>query len=104
MVRGRTGPGANEIGLSRAHIMASIDGSLRRLGLDFVDLYQIHGVDRSTPLEQTMDALDDVVRSGKVRYVGFSNLPAWMAMKANALAEARGFARFERPKRSRCRF
>jgi aryl-alcohol dehydrogenase-like predicted oxidoreductase len=94
-VRGRTGPGANEIGLSRAHIMASIDASLRRLGLDFVDLYQIHGVDRDTPIGETMRALDDVVRAGKARAVGFSNLPAWMAMKANALAEARGLTRFE---------
>jgi aryl-alcohol dehydrogenase-like predicted oxidoreductase len=85
-VRGRTGPGPNQVGLSRAHILASIDQSLRRLKLDYVDLYQIHGVDRETPIEETMRALDDVVRSGKVRYVGFCNLPAWLAMKANASA------------------
>lgn len=94
-VRGRTGPGPNQVGLSRAHIMASIDASLRRLQLDHVDLYQIHGVDRETPIEETVRALDDVVRSGKARYVGFSNLPAWMAMKAIAYADANGLARFQ---------
>ncbi len=93
-VRGRTGPGANQVGLSRAHIMASIDASLQRLGLDHVDLYQIHGVDPDTPIEETVRALDDVVRAGKVRYVGFSNLPAWLAMKAIAFADAHGLARF----------
>ena len=94
-VRGRTGPGPNQIGLSRSHIHASIDASLKRLGLDFVDLYQIHGVDKDTPIEETVRALDDVVRAGKVRYVGFSNLPAWMAMKAIAFADANGLARFQ---------
>jgi len=93
-VRGRTGPGVNQIGLSRAHIMASIDASLRRLQLDHVDLYQIHGVDNDTPIEETVRALDDVVRSGKVRYVGFSNLPAWLAMKAIGFADLHGLARF----------
>lgn len=94
-VRGRVGPGPNQVGLSRAHVLASIDGSLRRLGLDHVDLYQIHGVDRTTPIEETVRALDDVVRAGKARYVGFSNLPAWLAMKAIAYAEAHGLARFQ---------
>ena len=94
-VRGRTGPGPNQLGLSRSHIHASIDASLRRLKLDFVDLYQIHGVDKDTPIEETVRALDDVVRSGKVRYVGFSNLPAWLAMKAIAYADANGLARFQ---------
>jgi aryl-alcohol dehydrogenase-like predicted oxidoreductase len=93
-VRGRTGPGVNQAGLSRAHILASIDASLKRLALDHVDLYQIHGVDKDTPIEETMRALDDVVRSGKARYVGFCNLPAWQAMKANAFAEERHLARF----------
>jgi aryl-alcohol dehydrogenase-like predicted oxidoreductase len=94
-VRGRVGPGVNQVGLSRAHILASIDGSLRRLGLDHVDLYQIHGFDPATPIEETVRALDDVVRSGKARYVGFSNLPAWVASKAITFAEAKGLARFE---------
>lgn len=94
-VRGRVGPGPNQVGLSRAHVLASIDGSLRRLGLDHVDLYQIHGVDGTTPIEETVRALDDVVRAGKARYVGFSNLPAWLAMKAIAYAEAHGLARFQ---------
>src|SRR4029077_3137028 len=94
-VRGRVGPGVNQVGLSAAHIHASIDGSLSRLGLDHVDLYQIHGFDPVTPIEETVRALDDVVRSGKARYVGFSNLPAWLAMKAIAFAEANGLARFQ---------
>jgi aryl-alcohol dehydrogenase-like predicted oxidoreductase len=93
-VRGRTGPGPNQVGLSRAHIMAGIDQSLRRLALDHVDLYQIHGFDPETPIEETVRALDDVVRSGKVRYVGFSNLQAWHAMKAIGYADANGLARF----------
>jgi aryl-alcohol dehydrogenase-like predicted oxidoreductase len=94
-VRGRMGPGVNQVGLSRGHILAGIDASLARLGLDHVDLYQIHGVDPATPIEETVRALDAVVRSGKARYVGFSNLPAWLAMKAIAYAEANGLARFE---------
>jgi aryl-alcohol dehydrogenase-like predicted oxidoreductase len=94
-VRGRAGPGTNQVGLSRGHILSSIDGSLKRLGLDYVDLYQIHGVDKDTPIEETVRALDDVVRSGKVRYVGFSNLPAWLAMKAIAYADANGLSRFQ---------
>jgi len=94
-VRGRVGPGVNQAGLSRAHILSSIEGSLRRLGLDHVDLYQIHGVDRDTPIEETVRALDDVVQAGKARYVGFSNLPAWSAMKALAHADRWGLARFQ---------
>lgn len=93
-VRGRMGPSANEVGLGRAHVLAAIDASLARLGLDHVDLYQIHGVDLSTPLEETVRALDEVVRAGKARYVGFCNLPAWMAMKALAYADAQGLSRF----------
>jgi aryl-alcohol dehydrogenase-like predicted oxidoreductase len=94
-VRGRAGPGVNQVGLSRGHILASIDLSLKRLGLDHVDLYQIHGFDPVTPIEETVRALDDVVRSGKARYVGFSNLAAWQAMKAIGYAEAHGLARFQ---------
>jgi aryl-alcohol dehydrogenase-like predicted oxidoreductase len=92
--RGRTGPGPNETGLSRAHILAAIDGSLRRLGLDHVDLYQVHGVDLETPIEETMRALDDVVRAGKARYIGHCNQPAWLTAKANAFAEANGLSKF----------
>jgi len=94
-VRGRVGPGVNQVGLSRGHILSSIDGSLKRLGLDHVDLYQIHGVDPATPIEETVRALDEVVRSGKARYVGFSNLPAWLASKAVTFAEQNGLARFQ---------
>jgi aryl-alcohol dehydrogenase-like predicted oxidoreductase len=94
-VRGRVGPGINQVGLSRAHIMASVDASLRRLGLDHVDLYQIHGFDPVTPIEETVRALDDVVRSGKARYLGFSNLPAWVASHAITFAEQNGLSRFE---------
>ncbi len=94
-VRGRVGPGINQVGLSRAHVLSSIDASLKRLGLDHVDLYQIHGFDPVTPIEETVRTLDDVVRAGKARYVGFSNLPAWVASKALTLASERGLARFE---------
>lgn len=93
-VRGRMGPGPNQVGLTRLHIMAAIDASLKRLKLDHVDLYQIHGVDLYTPIEETMRALDDVVRSGKVRYVGFCNLTAWQTMKALAYAQEHGLNRF----------
>jgi len=94
-VRGRVGPGPNSVGLSRAHIMASIDGSLRRLGTDWLDLYQIHGYDASTPLDETLRALDDVVRAGKVRYLGCSNLAAWHIAKANGLSAMHDWSRFE---------
>ncbi len=93
-VRGRMGPGPNQTGLSRLHIMHSLDESLRRLGLSHVDLYQVHGVDPLTPWDETLHALHDVVQQGKVRYLGFSNVPAWMAMKALAMQDARGWHRF----------
>jgi aryl-alcohol dehydrogenase-like predicted oxidoreductase len=94
-VRGRVGPGVNQVGLSRSHILSSIDASLTRLGLEHVDLYQIHGFDPVTPIEETVRALDDVVRSGKARYVGFSNLPAWVASHAITFAEQNNLARFQ---------
>ncbi len=93
-VRGRTGPGPNAIGLSRGHIFSAVDASLRRLQTDYLDLYQIHGVDTETPIEETVRALDDLVRAGKVRYVGCSNLPAWLAMTALGWADAHHCARF----------
>jgi aryl-alcohol dehydrogenase-like predicted oxidoreductase len=94
-VRGRTGAGANSVGLSRGHIMDQIAGSLKRLGLDHVDLYQIHGFDPVTPIEETLRALDDCVSRGLVRSIGCSNLAAWQIMKALGISERRGFARFE---------
>jgi aryl-alcohol dehydrogenase-like predicted oxidoreductase len=93
-VRGRTGPGPNQAGLSRKHILDAIDASLSRLRMDFVDLYQIHGFDSETPIEETVRALGDVVRSGKARYVGYCNLTAWQAMKALAYADAHDLPRF----------
>src|SRR5277367_457952 len=94
-VRGRMGQGPNSVGLSRGHIMDQIAGSLKRLGLDHVDLYQIHGFDPVTPLEETLRALDDCVSRGYVRTIGCSNLAAWQIMKALGISERRGFARFE---------
>jgi 1-deoxyxylulose-5-phosphate synthase len=85
-VHGQTMPGENGRGLSRKHIMASIDGSLKRLGLDYVDLYQIHRWDPSTPISETMDALHDVVRAGKARYLGASSMYAWQFAKAQSIA------------------
>ncbi len=93
-LRGRVGPGANSVGLSRLHIMDSVNDSLRRLDMDHIDLLYIHGVDTITPLEETMRGLEDVVRSGKVRYLGVSNHPAWMVAKANGIAEKMGWSKF----------
>jgi aryl-alcohol dehydrogenase-like predicted oxidoreductase len=93
-VNGPTMPGANGRGLSRKHILASIDASLSRLGLDYVDLYQIHRWDYGTPIEETMDALNDVVRAGKARYLGASSMFAWQFAKAQELAARNGWARF----------
>ena len=85
-VHGRTMPGENGGGLSRKHILASIDASLERLGLDYVDLYQIHRFDPRTPIEETMEALHDVVRAGKARYIGASSMWAWQFAKAQSVA------------------
>jgi len=88
-VHGRTMPGENGAGLSRKHVLASIDASLERLGLDYVDLYQIHRFDSRTPIEETMEALHDVVRAGKARYIGASSMYAWQFAKAQSVAQTR---------------
>jgi aryl-alcohol dehydrogenase-like predicted oxidoreductase len=93
-VHGQTMPGPNGRGLGRKHILASIDASLQRLGLDYVDVYQIHRWDDATPIEETMEALYDVVRSGKARYIGASSMYAWQFAKAQAVAERNGWTRF----------
>ena len=93
-VRGRMGPHANQVGLSRLHITDSVNDSLDRLGLSHIDLLYIHGFDPITPIEETMRGLEDVVRSGKVRYIGVSNHPAWMMMKANSYADKMGYEKF----------
>ena len=94
-VRIRMGPGPNQVGLSRGHILDAVDASLRRLQIDHVDLYQIHGQDLATPMEETLRALEDLVRSGKVRYLGLSNHAAWQIVKAVSISERRGWNRFE---------
>ena len=88
-VRGRTGPGPNAVGLSRGHIMDQVAGSLKRLQLDHIDLYQIHGFDAVTPIEETMRALDDLVSRGLVRTIGCSNMAAWQIMKALGISDKR---------------
>jgi aryl-alcohol dehydrogenase-like predicted oxidoreductase len=88
------GDGPNDRGLSRKHILASIDASLRRLGVDHVDLYQIHRWDPETPIEETMEALHDVVRAGKARYLGASSMYAWQFAKAQHVATVNGWTRF----------
>ncbi|MBT1636176.1 aldo/keto reductase [Clavibacter tessellarius] len=93
-VHGAMGEGPNSRGLSRKHIMWQIDESLRRLGTDYVDLYQIHRFDPATPLEETLEALDDLVRAGKVRYLGASSMDAWRFSKALHLQREHGWARF----------
>ena len=93
-VRGRMAEGPNGAGLSRHHILWQVEESLRRLNTDYIDLYQIHGFDPLTPLEETLEALDMLVRSGKVRYIGCSNLAAWQIMKAQACSEQKNISRF----------
>jgi aryl-alcohol dehydrogenase-like predicted oxidoreductase len=93
-VRGKMGNGVNQVGLSRLHIADSVNDSLMRLGTDHIDLLYLHGVDTLTPLEETMRGLEDAVRAGKVRYLGISNHPAWMVMKANGIAEMMKWTKF----------
>jgi 1-deoxyxylulose-5-phosphate synthase len=88
------GAGPNDRGLSRKHVLSAIDASLRRLGTDYVDLYQIHRWDYQTPIEETMEALHEVVRAGKARYIGASSMFAWQFAKAQNLAERHGWTRF----------
>jgi aryl-alcohol dehydrogenase-like predicted oxidoreductase len=90
----RTMPGENGRGLGRKHVLDSIDASLQRLGLDYVDLYQIHRFDDTTPIAETMEVLHDVVRAGKARYIGASSMYAWQFAKAQNVAERRGWTRF----------
>jgi aryl-alcohol dehydrogenase-like predicted oxidoreductase len=94
-VLGPMGPGPNDTGLSRKHILQSIEESLTRLGTDYIDLYQIHGFDPLTPIEETLRALDDLVKSGKVRYIGCSNMAAWQVMKALWVSDKYNLHRFE---------
>jgi len=93
-VQSATGPGPNDRGLSRKHILSAVDASLRRLGTDYVDLYQIHRWDPDTPIEETMQALHDVVRAGKARYLGACNLLAWQFAKAQHTADRYGWTKF----------
>jgi aryl-alcohol dehydrogenase-like predicted oxidoreductase len=93
-VHGAMTPGPNGRGLSRKHILSAIDASLERLGMDHVDLYQIHRWDPHTPIEETMEALHDVVRAGKARYLGASSMAAWQFAKAQHVAERHGWSRF----------
>jgi aryl-alcohol dehydrogenase-like predicted oxidoreductase len=90
----RTEPGPNDIGSSRAHLIAACEGSLRRLATDYIDLWQMHGFDAMTPVEETLSVLDDLVRAGKVRYVGCSNFSGWHLMKSLAVADWHGWPRY----------
>jgi aryl-alcohol dehydrogenase-like predicted oxidoreductase len=94
-VYGRTGPGRNDVGASRGHIMDAVEASLKRLQTDHIDLYQIHGNDSVTPVEETLRALNTLVEQGKVRYIGCSNWQAWKIAKALGISEFRNLARFD---------
>jgi aryl-alcohol dehydrogenase-like predicted oxidoreductase len=89
-----TGDGPNDRGLSRKHVMSAVDASLRRLGTDYIDLYQAHRWDPETPIEETLTAFDDLVRAGKVRYLGVSTMPAWLLSKVQYTARALGLTKF----------
>lgn len=93
-VRARTSEGPNEVGTSRQHVLNGVNASLRRLNTDYIDLYQIHSWDSETPIDETMEVLNDLVRWGKVRYIGASNFSAWQLAWSNALAEMRGWTKF----------
>ena len=90
----RFGDGPNDIGSSRAHLLAAVDASLTRLGTDYIDLYQLHGFDALTPIEEVVQTLDDLVRAGKIRYVGVSNFSGWHLMKSLAFADRHGLTRY----------
>src|SRR4051812_14129666 len=90
----RMGPGANDLGNSRHHLVKACEASLRRLGTDYIDLYQMHGFDAIAPVEETLSALDTLVRSGKVRYIGCSNFSGWHLMKSLSVSERYGWARY----------
>jgi aryl-alcohol dehydrogenase-like predicted oxidoreductase len=92
---GRTGTGRNDVGASRGHLLDAVEASLKRLGTDYIDLYQIHGSDSVTPVEETLRALDTLVSQGKVRYIGCSNWYAWQIMKALGISEAKNLARLD---------
>ena len=94
-VRGQMGDGPNDQGLSRLHIMNSVENSLRRLQIDYIDLYQVHWPDTETPLDETLAALTDLVRLGKVRYIGCSNYPAWLLAKSLWVSDVKNLTRFD---------
>jgi aryl-alcohol dehydrogenase-like predicted oxidoreductase len=93
-VRGRMGEGMNNVGLTRSNIFQSVDASLKRMQLDFMDILYVHGTDLLTPIEETMRALNDIVLTGKVRYIAVCNWPAWMVMKAQGIADKYGWNKF----------
>ena len=90
----RTGPGPNDVGSSRFHLIETVEASLRRLGTDYIDLYQLHGFDALTPVEEVLGTLDDLVRAGKIRYIGCSNFSGWHLMKSLAVSERYGWTRY----------
>ena len=90
----RTGPGPNDVGSSRAHLIEAVEGSLKRLGTDHIDLYQLHAFDAKTPLEEVLGTLDELVRAGKIRYIGCSNFSGWHLMKSLAISRKYGLARY----------
>ncbi len=90
----RSGEGANEVGSSRFHLLAACDAALKRLGTDYIDLFQLHGFDAMTPVEETLSTLDDLVRAGKIRYIGVSNFSGWHIMKSLAAADRLGATRY----------